>query len=387
MTSVGVSEPDESRNRRALLRIAPEAVALKRAALLSLIAEAERTRTDALLIAKNERIVISSSHEAVREPIEIRSITKSIVSLIVGRLIADGAIESVDEPLSQWFPALRGRKRDIRLRHVLTHTTGLSPRGNVSDDWDADRFLRSSRLRSVPGARHAYSDAATELLADVVARASGTRLDELAARVLFRPLGIGACNWQRRQDGTPHAAFGLALAAEDLLRIGLTIAAGGEWRGERLIAREWLQRLRRPGSPSAPYYSLLWYLRGGSIRYRQVRSLRLQLEGKGYKAAVRLHDLDGRALDLGSYFNEARQRLTAAELEQLIGLHERGESPLEARLLGFRALYAHGWPGQQLVIFPRGQLVAVRLCANGRKDSHADHSFPHLTDMLEESCA
>ncbi len=308
----------------------PAAFGLDVGALTEVVEAAERSGTEALLIAKDGEIVASSPEVEIQKPFALRSVTKSIVGLALGAALDRGEIASLAEPLTSFFPSLRGRKRAVRLRHLMTHTSGMSPRGPVTPDWNAEAYLRTARVRSRPGSHYGYSDAATELLADVVARATGARLDELVDTVLFRPLRIEAWRWQRRSDGTPHVAYGLELNAGDLLRIGLLVADGGKWNGRTIVSRRWLIRLLRPGSVVTPHYSLLWYLRG-----------------------------------------------------VVVGQSVTGRSVPEAR-----GLYAHGWLGQQLVVYPRARLVGVRLHgADVAADQRALRclSMPAFPQMLERT--
>jgi CubicO group peptidase (beta-lactamase class C family) len=61
-------------------------------------------------------------------------VTKSVVSLAVGELIEDGKIPNPNTPLSAWFPEWTvGKKERITLRHILTHTSGLSHQESAAD--------------------------------------------------------------------------------------------------------------------------------------------------------------------------------------------------------------------------------------------------------------
>src|SRR5690606_40658603 len=75
-------------------------------------------------------------------PLHVQSVTKSVVNLIVGRLVTLGHLGSIDEPVHRLYPEWRqGRKRLITVRKLLEHTSGLQ---NVAIDRknDAQGYTR-----------------------------------------------------------------------------------------------------------------------------------------------------------------------------------------------------------------------------------------------------
>jgi CubicO group peptidase (beta-lactamase class C family) len=138
------------------------------------------------------------------------SLTKPIVSATALQLIEGGQL-GLEDPVTKWLPEFRprladGREPVITIRHLLTHTAGLSygfsepadgpyHRANVSDGMDQpglgfDENLR--RLASVPllfppGTAWNYS-LATDVLGKVIERVSGVSLQQKVARTITEPL-------------------------------------------------------------------------------------------------------------------------------------------------------------------------------------------------------
>jgi len=175
-----------------------------------------------VVIARDGKVVYSratgfADREAklpVREDTQFRlaSMTKPIVSVAALALIGQGKL-SLDEPVTKWLPDFRprladGREPVITVRHLITHTSGLSykflepadgpyHKAEVSDGLAepglaADVNLR--RLASVPllhepGTAWNYS-LSTDVLGEVVARAGGGTLPEVVARLVTRPLAM-----------------------------------------------------------------------------------------------------------------------------------------------------------------------------------------------------
>jgi len=128
---------------------------------------------------------------------EAASLTKPVFAYLTLRLVGRGFLE-LDTPLYRYAPleALSDgsyraitadeRHRLITARMVLDHTTGLP-------NWRWNTPDRTLRIQSTPGTRYAYSGEAHELLADVLARLSGTPVEGLEAvfqREVAAPLGM-----------------------------------------------------------------------------------------------------------------------------------------------------------------------------------------------------
>jgi CubicO group peptidase (beta-lactamase class C family) len=286
-----------------LPRARPEEVGLDEAALARLVEGAERSRSDALLVVKDGRLVAERIFFDARGPIELFSVTKAFASLAVGLLVDERKIPSLDAPLSSWIASWRGTPREkITLRHVLTHTSGLehaAADGVMSREPDVSRYARERPLVLEPGRVFSYSNEASQLLSEVVASAAGLPLDRYLDERLFRPLGIATPRWRHDAAGNVLAYTGLALPARDLARVGLLLARGGLQGGRRILPEAYLREATRPGLPSAPEMGLGFWLR-----------------------------------------------------------RARGAAKGAREILGYNT---NGWQGQLLAVYPRSGLVVVRL--------------------------
>lgn len=106
---------------------------------------------------------------------------------------------------------------------------------------DRYRYIFERSLRYPAGARWIYCGGATALLAHMIAAGTGKRLSEFADEVLFGPLGISHYEWAAGADGTPSAASGLRMSAHGLASIGSLVASEGQWRGQKIVAKAWLE--------------------------------------------------------------------------------------------------------------------------------------------------
>jgi len=134
---------------------------------------------------------------------DLASLTKAVVtSLLVMRGIGDG-IWALDDPLDKHLPALAARP-EVTMRRALAHAAGFAAHRpffeqvlnqGVAPADGRERVLAlaaAEPLAYPPGTRSQYSDLGFMLLGDLVERGLGARLDALAERLLFAPLGLRA---------------------------------------------------------------------------------------------------------------------------------------------------------------------------------------------------
>lgn len=214
---------------------------------------------------------------------DLRSATKSVVSILFGLALADGAIKSLDEPVLDYFPEytdLRTPERmKIRLRDLLSMTSGLrwdertypytdARNSEIQMDRAADRYryILSQPIDAAPGERFTYSGGDVALIAAVIARATGERIDVYAKRKLFHPLGIDRFEWLKDAKGVPIAASGLRLSARDMAKLGQMMLQQGRWEGRQIAPAAWVDESTSQHAKFAPdqrcgiQYGYYWWL-------------------------------------------------------------------------------------------------------------------------------
>jgi len=189
---------------------------------------------------------------------DVRSVTKSIVSILFGIAMADGAIGSLDEPVLNHFPEyadLRQPERmRIRLRDVVSMTSGLhwdertfpytdARNSETAMDLAADRYrhILSQPIDALPGERFNYSGGDVAIVAAVIARATKMPLEDYAAKKLFEPLGIAHFEWLKDRSGIPIAASGLRLRPIDMAAIGRLMLQRGRWNEKIVVPASWVE--------------------------------------------------------------------------------------------------------------------------------------------------
>jgi CubicO group peptidase (beta-lactamase class C family) len=193
---------------------------------------------------------------------DMRSASKSVISLLVGIAIDRKLIASADEPVVKFFPEYQAVKQagwdSITLRHLLTMSSGIKwdetlPWGDPNNDephlaFDADplRYVLSKPMAAVPNTVWAYNGGGTDLLGNLLERVSGKPLAQFAGEVLFNPLGITDFEWKNHKNEKIAAAAGLRLRPRDAAKLGQLVLGRGAWNGKQIVPVEWIEQSITP---------------------------------------------------------------------------------------------------------------------------------------------
>lgn len=189
----------------------------------------------------------------------IQSITKSVVSAIVGNAILNGHIESVEDSVYQYFShydlsdSMQQHLKSATLKDLLTMQLGLEwteegltlesesdvTNMELSNDWI--QYVLSRKIAAPPGEQWVYSSGVSQLLAQVIKSATGKDIKEYASETLFKELGIRDFYWKTTPSGLSDTEGGLYLKAEDLAKFGLLFHQLGEWNGEQVIPAKYVE--------------------------------------------------------------------------------------------------------------------------------------------------
>lgn len=218
---------------------------------------------------------------------DVRSISKSVVSLLVGIAIDRGLIRSVDEPVFTFFPefaSLRTSEKDrILVRHLLTMSSGIEwderkrPYTDPENSEikmifapDSYRYAFEQPMAAEPGKVWNYSGGSTTLLAAIVEKVTGKPLFDFARESLFTPLGITDVEWRYMPNGQPAAASGLRLRPRDLAKVGQLFLNEGSWNGKQVVSTTWLRESIEPRFTvwTGNRYGYQWWLGRSSVKGR-----------------------------------------------------------------------------------------------------------------------
>ncbi|PRY93116.1 hypothetical protein BCF33_1982 [Hasllibacter halocynthiae] len=211
------------------------------------------------------------------------SMAKSVLSTLVGVLIEEGAIPSVDVAVTDYAPELAGGAYDgARLRDVLLMSSGvvfdedyLDFRSDINRmgrvlglGGSMDRFAAGLSERDAPpGTRWRYVSIDTHVIGMVARGATGRPVADLVGEKVFAPIGLEADPYYVADGhGVAFVLGGLNLRARDYARFGAMVAAGGAWNGRRVVPAAWIEEATAPLVPAADGwgYGYQWWVPPGA---------------------------------------------------------------------------------------------------------------------------
>jgi CubicO group peptidase (beta-lactamase class C family) len=184
----------------------------------------------AVLVRKNARTVFQRGYGVgdlrtlqridAGTDFRLASFTKQFTAMAVMLLVHDGKLR-YDQPLTEIFPGFPPYARAITLRHLLTHTGGLTdyedamdarqwtPEHQIQDEDTLALLQRQGAPKFAAGTSWAYSNSAYVLLGLMVAKISGEPFEQFLQERIFQPLHMtNTLAYRKGRNTVPHRAFG-----------------------------------------------------------------------------------------------------------------------------------------------------------------------------------
>jgi CubicO group peptidase (beta-lactamase class C family) len=217
---------------------------------------------------------------------DMRSAGKSITALLVGIATEQGAIRSLDDPISRYWPEASGSAIGaVALRDVLTMRSGLAafdedPASPGNEDRmdvapDPLTFVRQVPDADPPGMRYRYNSVTAYVAGLVVARATGRHMSDFARQFLFQPLGIRRLHWDSDAAGLTKGQGNLSMTTREMATIGEMVRNRGRWGHRQVVGASWIAEMLAPrvsisaDDPYADHYGYFWYQKdqpiGGTV--------------------------------------------------------------------------------------------------------------------------
>lgn len=224
--------------------------------------------------------------------IHVFSVTKSIISMLIGIAIDKGYIKSINQKVLDFFPdyeVKRGEKtiQSVTIKDLLTMTAPYKYKSEpyteffVSDNWvkTALDFLGG---RGKIGEFRYTPVIGPDIMSGILVKATGQSVLDFATEYLFSPLGINVENniifhnkkeqlefyeaknvsgWVADPQGVNTAGWGLNLTTMDMAKLGQLYLNIGVWEGKQLISKEWINESTKEHSRwNKLSYGYLWWI-------------------------------------------------------------------------------------------------------------------------------
>jgi CubicO group peptidase (beta-lactamase class C family) len=230
----------------------------------------------AVLVTVGGRPLLERYYDSSAEATSgVFSVTKSVMSILVGIALDEGELGSVEQTLAELLPeyaaAMAPEVAGVTLRQVLTMTAGL-PQDTAgsnplpfetADDWIV--AIVFGGLKGPPGEGFGYSSAGSHLLSAILVEATGRSVLDYAREKLFNPLGIStdpaaeplaveenlpvyeaaSFAWPVDPQGLHLGHTYLKINAPDMAKIGQLMLDNGRWDGEQIVSTQWVTESTR----------------------------------------------------------------------------------------------------------------------------------------------
>ena len=242
---------------------------------------ANKSATQGIMIIHDDRIVyeLYRGDFTADRLATVFSVSKSITSLLCGIAVDEGYIKSIDDPVTNYLPELKGkdpRWEMLTIRYLLCMFSGL----DFDDEYEFNikalkavnaiarlnyghnlmRQIKGLKFRCDPGTRFHYESMTTAILGVVIERATGRRYADYLSEKVWKPLqmeSVALINIDSRKHHAAHAFGGITCTLKDLAKIGRLYLNDGMWDGRRIVSEEWIRRTTSFYPKSSYRYS--WY--------------------------------------------------------------------------------------------------------------------------------
>ena len=253
----------------------PENQGISQSALESIHSTIDSFPLLSSMIIKNGYLVDTYFKEGYDETsmFVLNSASKSVTSALIGIAIDQGHIESVDVPISNYFPQVLQKEdpawQQITIHHLLTHTSGIQTTDEALwEQWrNADNwvdYILAQPIVATPGEVFSYSTGNTHLLSAILEQATGMTLYDYGKQYLFDPVGMDSVRIDTDPQGIGDGGNGIWMTTSDMAKFGQLFLNEGQWEGQQVVPASWveesasLQYQRNTGSAD---YGYQWWVR------------------------------------------------------------------------------------------------------------------------------
>ncbi len=236
----------------------------------------------ALVVLKDGSIAHESYYQDT-SPEDLRiswSVAKSFLSALMGIIVEEGDIASIDDPVTKYAPDLVGTAYDgASIRNVLNMASGVKFNEDYLDfnsdinkmgrvlamGGSMDKFTASLEGRDrAAGEAWQYVSIDTHVIGMVIRGATGRNISELMVETLLTPLGLEADPYYLTDgNGVAFVLGGLNLRTRDYARLGQMFLQGGMYNGKQIVPADWVAQSTLPTAPTATgavQYGYQWWM-------------------------------------------------------------------------------------------------------------------------------
>jgi CubicO group peptidase (beta-lactamase class C family) len=242
-------------------------------------------KTIAFLIIRNDTILYEKYIRNYTDTslISSFSLVKPMISTLIGIAIAEGKIDNINSPISNYLDEYKGKAgfEEITIKNLLQHNSGIQftdekfslTSDNAQFYWGNNLREKLSKLtlETAPDIKFHYSSANTQLLALIIERVTNEPISKYLETKIWKPLGMEApAYWSLDNDnenGMEKSFCCLQARAIDYAKFGRLYLNEGKWEGEKIISRDWVSQSTHsdPENNNRLNYNYNWGI--GPLKY------------------------------------------------------------------------------------------------------------------------
>jgi CubicO group peptidase (beta-lactamase class C family) len=212
------------------------------------------------------------------------SLAKSYLSTLVGVLVDEGKIASLDDPVVKYAPLLKDSAyKDASIRNVMNMASGVVfDEDYLDENSDIKRMGRVVALGgtlddftssfkesfATPGETWEYVSIDTHVISMVVRGATGRSIPDLLSEKIIEPLGLEQDGYYITDgDGVAFVLGGLNMTTRDYARFAQMVLQNGEYGGKQVVPANWIAASTKPSAPTKEGrigYGYQWWIPVGS---------------------------------------------------------------------------------------------------------------------------
>jgi len=236
----------------------------------------EDSRSIAYLIIKNDSLLHESYFDGYDENSKTNSFSmaKSYVCALLGKAIMDGHIESLDQPVGDFFEEYKtGLASTVTVGDLASMASGsswvesyyspftITTRAYYGEE--LEKAIFSLNTVKTPGRAFEYSSGDTQLLAMIIEKATGEKLYNYLSKSLWIPLeSENDALWQvdSQKNDMVKAYCCIASNAKDFARLGRLYKDYGKWNGKKILDSTYVVKSINPRFEKSPQYGYGFWL-------------------------------------------------------------------------------------------------------------------------------
>ncbi|WP_430476934.1 serine hydrolase domain-containing protein [Bacillus cereus] len=258
---------------------------MKTAEKLDQIIKEEYKNMNGMLVVQKGNVIFEKYYNGhgPEDAFHVASVTKTIISALIGICIDKGYIKSVDQKVIEFFPEYKLKASEVTVRHLLTMTAPYpfvdwqEPLEELctQEDWVQYTLNRMGNGGEIGSFK--YSSAGAHVLSAIITSVTGKNARELANEHLFQPLGMREIpnynmksfgfddlfgkdvkGWVHDPKGISTGGWGLTLTARDMVKFGQLYLSDGTHNGKQILSKSWVKESTEMNQNQ---YGYLWWLR------------------------------------------------------------------------------------------------------------------------------